>query len=157
MRNAPDISSSSSPQSSAPSRSHSRRRRWVRAIWLLGFLSPFLWLGWHLFGPPEQIVVSHETTRVTSPLKADGRTVDYASALRLQYESPQAVPFEQTPLAELLRRRAAERPSPEGKRQPTLIRRVSSLGNTSKLRMTATVGMIVSMESCRLWLPQIQN
>ena len=40
--------------------------------------------------------------------------MDYASALRLQYESPQAVPFEQTPLAELLRRRAAERPSPEG-------------------------------------------
>ncbi len=70
-------------------------------------------MSWRLLGPPERIVISYETTRLTSPLKAGGQTIDYAAALRSQYESPQAGPFQETPLAELLRRRAVERPSPE--------------------------------------------
>lgn len=114
MRNEPDVSGSPWPVAAAASYSRSRRRWWVRAVWLLGFLSPFLWILWHLFCPPERIVVSYETTRITSPLKADGRSVDYAAALRAQFQSPESVPFAKTPIAELLRRWAEERLSSDG-------------------------------------------
>lgn len=111
MRREQDVASSPLPEFGTPPHSSSRRRWWLRAVWLLGFLSPILWLLWRLYGPPERIVVSYETTRITSPLKADGRSVDYGAALRKQFQSSKAVSLAETPVGKLLRHRAKVRPS----------------------------------------------
>lgn len=53
-------------------------------IWITsGFLVPTLYLAWHIFGWPEPIRISDETTRLTEPLTEDGY-VDYLKYLRGQ-------------------------------------------------------------------------
>lgn len=53
-------------------------------IWITsGFLVPTLYLAWHIFGWPEPIRISDETTRLTEPLTEDGY-VDYIHCFRSQ-------------------------------------------------------------------------
>ena len=46
-----------------------------------GVFLPLAYLAWHIFGWPTPIRISYETTRLTSPLTADG-FVDYLRAYR---------------------------------------------------------------------------
>lgn len=53
-------------------------------IWITsGFLVPTLYLAWHIFGWPEPIRISDETTRLTEPLTEDGY-VHYIHCFRSQ-------------------------------------------------------------------------
>ena len=53
-------------------------------VWIAsGFLVPTLYLAWHIFGWPEPIRISYETTRLTEPLTEDGY-VDYLKYFRDQ-------------------------------------------------------------------------
>ncbi|GEM_PF-2488432 len=65
----------------------SKTRRWWNRrtkslVWTaVGVLVPVCYLLWHIFGWPAPIRISYETTRLTSPLTADGY-VDYIRAYR---------------------------------------------------------------------------
>ena len=51
-------------------------------VWIAaGVFLPLAYLAWHIFGWPTPIRISYETTRLTSPLTADGY-VDYIRAYR---------------------------------------------------------------------------
>ncbi len=51
-------------------------------IWVFaGFAIPLAFMAWHIFGWPEPIVISYETTRLTEPL-ADTGLVDFLSVIR---------------------------------------------------------------------------
>ncbi len=65
----------------------SKTRRWWNRrtkslAWIaLGVLLPLCYLTWHIFGWPASIRISYETTRLTSPLTADGHCAFEPTAL----------------------------------------------------------------------------
>ena len=57
-------------------------RRSVILLFVIGVGVPLLYCVWMCFGWPPAIEISHETTRLTEPLTADGRYVDYLAAIK---------------------------------------------------------------------------
>jgi hypothetical protein len=63
----------------------------------VGLGLPWLWVAWQCFGPVWPITISLETTRLTDPLTADGRYVDFLSYARGKYEHDDAKPAREDP------------------------------------------------------------
>jgi hypothetical protein len=63
----------------------------------VGLGLPWLWIAWQCFGPLWPITISPETTRLTDPLTADGRYIDFLSYARGKYEHDDAKPAREDP------------------------------------------------------------